>query len=585
MASSMSERCRACVRKLREVISALANPRSTNEHVKQAQVNEELDRFILFVGNIGGFHESESPLSVDSRLREAKDVLDHIFCLLDDVVEAAEELCQIVSGERQGMTCGLDENEDDKALETSEEDELRDEIGATITRLFRVTTLVRQAAPTDPFAKALSRNRYRFNDQFDIAHVGQRYPNLATDDYIWLRQRLGKAITHRRHYLSYMRDHRDKLEGGFAQDDKTQDATSKTHVPIVDPQQGLNLKQDTMSRPSFFTKATTIVPDRLALSSLDAEEPDSDEDTRSYTTISRSVDGNDEPSTTFRIPRLEDLRSGSGKEIECPFCFRIKRFKNERIWRKHVFSDIRPYVCTFPDCDAPYFGDINKWFQHEMTYHRVAYRCFLCPKATYPREKAYVAHLKRRHPDTFDHSESEQNKTLAREPLSQIPAADCPCCTDWVDRLRKHAGLPGAPSPNEVLTVEPTAFKRHLAKHLEHLALFAIPTSAAANDIEDSADANEVRSNRTAVSQLSVLSFSSERRRDGTVSDGERSSGSAQHTVMSAAEDARPMPIWNPQYGRYLHISQEPISGRQCWTHYVEGIVSIRRMSRCTPLT
>ena len=143
MTSSMSERSRACVRKLREVISALANPRSADEHVKQVQVNEELDRFILFVGNIGGFHEPESPLSVDSRLREAKDVLNHILGLLDDLVEAAEELRQIVCGERQGMTCGPDENEDGKDLGTSEEDELRDEISATITRLFRVTTLVR----------------------------------------------------------------------------------------------------------------------------------------------------------------------------------------------------------------------------------------------------------------------------------------------------------------------------------------------------------------------------------------------------------------------------------------------------------
>ena len=77
----MSERCRASVKKLREVISALANSRSTDEHVKQAHVNEELDSFILFVGNIGGFHQPESPLSVDSRLREAQDVLDHILSL------------------------------------------------------------------------------------------------------------------------------------------------------------------------------------------------------------------------------------------------------------------------------------------------------------------------------------------------------------------------------------------------------------------------------------------------------------------------------------------------------------------------
>ena len=487
----MSERCRACVRNLRDVISALSKPGTTDEHIKQAQVNEELDRFILFVGNIGGFHDPESPMSVESRLREAKDVLNHILCLLDDLNEAAEELRRIVSGERQGMTCVLDENDDGKDLRTSEEQELRDEISATITRLFRVTSLVRQAAPTDPFVKALNRNRYRFSDQYDIAHVGQRYPKLDTEDKTWLRQRLGRAITDRRRYLSYMQDHRDKLEVKIDQDDNAKDATGKMHAPTTDQPRDPNSRTDTMSRPSFSTQPTTIVPQQITLGSLNAEEPDSDNDTHSYTTISRSVDGNDESSTTVRIPRLENLRSGNKNEIECPFCFRIKRFKNESVWRKHVFYDIRPYVCTSPDCDAPYFGDINKWFQHEMSYHRVAYKCFLCPNMLFPHEKDYAAHLKRGHPSTFDRAESEQARTLAREPLTEIPAADCPCCTDWVDRLKEHASLAGGLRPNEVLTVDPTAFKRHLAKHLEQLAVFAIPTSATADDSKNSTDANE----------------------------------------------------------------------------------------------
>ena len=109
----------------------------------------------------------------------------------------------------------------------------------------------------------------------------------------------------------------------------------------------------------------------------------------------------------------------------------------------------------------------------------------------FPHEKDYAAHLKRGHPSTFDRAESEQARTLAREPLTEIPAADCPCCTDWVDRLKEHASLAGGLRPNEVLTVDPTAFKRHLAKHLEQLAVFAIPTSATADDSKNSTDANE----------------------------------------------------------------------------------------------
>ena len=487
----MSERCRACVRNLRDVISALSKPGSTNEHVKQARVSEELDRFILFVGNIDGFHEPESPMSVESRLHEAKDVHNHILCLLDDLDEAAKELHQIVSGKRQGMTCVLDESEDGKDLRTSEEHELQDEISATITRLFRVTSLIRQAAPTDPFAKALIRNRYRFSDQYDIAHVGQKYPNLDTEDKTWLRQRLGRAITDRRCYLSYMQDHRNILEREIDQDENAKDATGKMHVPAADQPRDRNSKTDNMSRPSISTQQNTIVSQQVPLGSLNARKPDSNDVIHSYTTMSRSVDRNDESSDTVRIPRLEDLRSGGKKEFECPFCFRIKRFKNESVWRKHVFSDIRPYVCTFPECDAPYFGNIDKWFQHEMSCHRVVYRCFLCPDTVCHQEKDFIAHLKRRHPSVFDHAESEQNTTLAREPLSKIPAADCPCCTEWVDRLREHAGLASGLTPDEVLAVDPRQFKRHLAKHLENLALFAIPASATADDPDNSTDANE----------------------------------------------------------------------------------------------
>jgi menaquinone-dependent protoporphyrinogen IX oxidase len=76
-----------------------------------------------------------------------------------------------------------------------EETELLEEIRGYITRLFRIFSLIRQAALTDLFAKALSRNRYKFTDQFNIAYIGEKYPKLATEDRAWLRRRLGRAIT------------------------------------------------------------------------------------------------------------------------------------------------------------------------------------------------------------------------------------------------------------------------------------------------------------------------------------------------------------------------------------------------------
>jgi tetratricopeptide (TPR) repeat protein len=510
MTLSVSDQCRSCLVTLQEVISILSQPDHNDGRVKHAQVCEELDRFSLFIGNIGALHRPESSMSIESRLQEANDVFTHILGLLADLNEVAAELLEIVSGKREGMISVADEAEEENGEEISEVNELREEISGTITRLFRISILIRQAAPTDLFAKSLSRNRYRFSDQFDIAHVGEKYRKLATKDYAWLLQRLGRAITQRRRYLSYIQDHHEKLGGMLNHYDKADSSAARSQAPIVKQPLASKLMLDTASHPSFFTKATTVAAERITPQLLVAEESDSENDARSYTTISRSIDGDHESSTTVRIPKLDNLRIGNKKEFECPFCFRIKKFKSERIWRKHVFSDLRPYVCTFPDCDAPYFGDINKWFQHEMTFHRVAYKCFLCPNKVYYEEKKYLSHLKREHAKMLDNGTEQQGRDLARKPLAQIPASDCPCCSDWVDRLKERITQTSGSASNEILAVTPTVFKRHLAGHLEQLALFAVPVGAATDDDNNSnAAMEEGKSKRTDASQLSTLTFAS----------------------------------------------------------------------------
>ncbi|KAF2818117.1 hypothetical protein CC86DRAFT_246495, partial [Ophiobolus disseminans] len=482
MTLSVSDECRACLITLQEVISILSKPDHNDGGVKLAHVCEHLDRFSLFVGNIGALHRPQSSLSIESRLQEANDVLIHTLGLLADLKEVAVGLLEIVSGKREGMILIDDEAEEENGEESSEVNELLEEISETITRLFRISILIRQAAPTDLFAKALSRDRYRFSDQFDIAHVGEKYRKLATKDYVWLRKRLGRAITQRRHYLSYIQDHHEKLGGMLSHHDKADSSAARSQAPVVKQPLASKLVLDTASRPSFFTKATTVAAERITPQLLVARESDSEDDARSYTTISRSIDGDHESSTTVRIPKLEDLRIGNKQEFECPFCFHIKKFKSERIWRKHVFSDLRPYVCTFPDCDAPYFGDINKWFQHEMTFHRVVYKCFLCPNKVYHKEKNYLSHLNQEHAKMLDVGGEQQGRDLARKPLAQIPASDCPCCSDWVDRLKERIIQTSRLESNELLVVTPTAFKRHLAGHLEQLALFAVPVGVATDD-------------------------------------------------------------------------------------------------------
>lgn len=387
--------------------------------------------------------------------------------------------------------------------EQNEETELLRDIRACVTQLFKASSLIRQAAPVDLFAKALSRHRYHFNDQFDIAHVGEKYPKLAIDEFSWLRKRLGRAITQRRHYLCYIQDHREKLGSVNAEAEQAK-LTAPTLQAPAEALLLLDTQHDSSSRPStFLTKASTLMPGHITSQLLSVvEKSDSEADTQSYTTISRSVGGDMDSSAITRIPKLENLQFRSSKELECPFCYRIKKFKNEREWRRHVFSDLRSYVCTFPGCDAPYFGDVNEWFHHEMQNHRVSYNCQFCQSASFQHRERYLAHVQSHHPKLLEKSDEQLVCDIARKPVDKIYPQDCPCCSDWLDRLRDRVETSNVPSTssNTVICVDLPVFKRHLASHLEQLALFAAPIPSTNNDNDISSDA-AVGGNQDALSE------------------------------------------------------------------------------------
>ncbi|KAF1844875.1 uncharacterized protein K460DRAFT_354746 [Cucurbitaria berberidis CBS 394.84] len=492
MDDSVSEQCLASITNLKTIFLILSNPSKQNGRIHPGDVNDELERFSLWTGNIGAMHLPASPMSIESRLSESNDVLMHILELLSDVKEVTGELLEIVSGQREGGATSTphDDGEDEAQIE---ETELLKEIGACVTRLFRISSLIRQATPTDLFAKALSRTRYQFDDQYDVAHVGEKYPKLATHGSICLRKILGRAITRRRHYLSYIQDHREKLQS--IPTNVPEVVASKSQVPNQ-RFAAMKLQPDTFSRPStFITKASSLAPGNITTQMLTAEvDSNSESDARSYTTISSSVQGDLDSSATNRIPKLAELQPGAKKEVECPFCFRIKRIKNERVWRRHVYSDLRAYVCTFPNCDAPYFNDVNEWFRHEMQNHRVNYTCRFCPSETFRSSEQYLNHIRNKHPSLLKDGEEKSLTDFARTPLEKISAQECPCCSDWVDRLKKRAEVAEMLSntSDHMIYVDPIIFKRHVASHLEQLASFAIPINLSGGEDVDSNAAVEL---------------------------------------------------------------------------------------------
>lgn len=217
---------------------------------------------------------------------------------------------------------------------------------------------------------------------------------------------------------------------------------------------------------------------------LKTEESDPEEDSRSYTTVSRTID-EDVDAIVDRIPKLQELQRGLNKEFECPFCYQVKKFKTEKTWKRHVYSDLRSYICTSPNCDGLYFSNINDWFSHEMEKHKVNYACPLCQSKTFGHKDRYISHVRRQHPELLGNEELQIVLDIAQRPAEQIPAQDCPCCFDWVHRVRHRAGLSSNIS-DDTVCVTPLVFRRHVASHLERLALFSLPIRSSAEADFDS---------------------------------------------------------------------------------------------------
>jgi hypothetical protein len=111
--------------------------------------------------------------------------------------------------------------------------------------------------------------------------------------------------------------------------------------------------------------------------------------------------------------------------FECPYCFLIITIRNRQAWARHVFSDIVPYICIVPDCETP---------------HRL-----------YDSRREWFGHLQQSH---LQGTESANSR-------------ECVLC---------HESMPS-----------PKTLERHLGRHLEELALFALPRTDAEEE-EDALD-------------------------------------------------------------------------------------------------
>ena len=130
--------------------------------------------------------------------------------------------------------------------------------------------------------------------------------------------------------------------------------------------------------------------------------------------------------------------SSRGAPFECPYCFVLISVDGIPAWHKHVLQDLQPYICTVAACSTPHtlFSTRHEW----------------------------VEHLKEAHPREWTGDENIAGAAINESDISSF-CASCPLCRSN-SKSEKH-------------------FVRHLARHLQELALFVLPQDDADSDLDD----------------------------------------------------------------------------------------------------
>lgn len=146
-----------------------------------------------------------------------------------------------------------------------------------------------------------------------------------------------------------------------------------------------------------------------------------------------------------------------------------------------MFSDLKPYVCTFKECDlgSELFATRAEWFQHEKDCHRRMWVCIWCNNENkeFRCLTELKKHLSREHPSDLTSAQMSMLAEICQRPVKNYDSSACPFCQDWKPRRL---------SDNE------KEFSKHLARHLQGLALDALPLAIEGFEFTEPKTANEV---------------------------------------------------------------------------------------------
>lgn len=145
--------------------------------------------------------------------------------------------------------------------------------------------------------------------------------------------------------------------------------------------------------------------------------------------------------------------------------------------RKHVYSDLRPYICLEKECTASNaeqeFSRRHEWMNHIQQNHWNSYTCLFGCSSTFSSPSQFKDHLFKNHSNSVSQDHADALVKLAAQPLDIKDGIPCPICGDA-----------------EILT-SANQYRWHVGRHQEQLSLFALPRSATDEDGEVESDGTD----------------------------------------------------------------------------------------------
>lgn len=170
-----------------------------------------------------------------------------------------------------------------------------------------------------------------------------------------------------------------------------------------------------------------------------------------------------------------------GQPFQCFLCQVTQRkIKNRVDWKKHVYKDLQPYICTHSGCQDELlrFSTREAWAQH-FDIHRLEsiWRCTECDR-DFTAVTSLEEHL------NYDHAFSASSYQVKAAPLASIRRQTrpieqeiCALCLESPGKNRRK-------------------FIRHVCRHMEDIALMVLPRDLGkeGNEEEESDDGWRVES-------------------------------------------------------------------------------------------